>query len=170
MLLWNTNPLKRFKTGWLIHVNQTTLVTLWEWTDFCPKTLALCHETQSRVRWSAGFLVTKIKCILACFQYFVKHITQNVLCLWKEICSGLMWVIIKTEREREKEGPGAASLNSISSAGSHWPMEQEVACGGSRRVQNVITQDISLIRSILTKSVSFMYLDWGKIKRMRGYN
>lgn len=50
------------------------------------------------------------------------------------------------------------SPNSISSAGSHWPMEQKVACGGSRRVQNVITQDISLIRHDLTKSVSCMYL------------
>lgn len=70
-----------------------------------------------------------------------------------------MRVIIKTEREREKERPGAVSLNSISSAGSHWPMEQNVACGGSRRVQNVVTQDISLIRCVLTKSICCVYLD-----------
>ena len=35
--LWNTNALKRFKTGWLIHVSQTRRVVLWGWTDFCPK-------------------------------------------------------------------------------------------------------------------------------------
>lgn len=81
-----------------------------------------------------------------------------------------MRVVIKTEREREEEGPGAASLNSISSAGSHWPMEQKVAYGESRRVQNVVTQDISLIRCVLTKSVSCMYLDRGKIRQIGEYS
>lgn len=39
MFLWNTNALQRFKTGWLLHINQTTLVTLWGWTDFSLKDL-----------------------------------------------------------------------------------------------------------------------------------
>lgn len=56
-----------------------------------------------------------------------------------------MSFIIKTEREREKEGPGVASLNSVSSTGSHLPVKQKVACGGYRRVQNTIAQGISLV-------------------------
>lgn len=49
------------------------------------------------------------------------------------------------EREKEEEGLGVASLNSVSSTGSHSPVEEKVACGGYRRVQNMITQGISLV-------------------------
>lgn len=41
-----------------------------------------------------------------------------------------MSFIIETKREREKEGPGDASVNCVfSSTESHSPAEQRIACG-----------------------------------------
>lgn len=111
------------------------------------------------------FLLQKKNAFWHVFTILSAFITQNVLCNWKEICSWITCVIIKTEREREKEGPEAASLNSISSAGSHWPMEQWWEQKSAK-----CDNDISLIRHVLTKSVSCMYLHWGKIRQMRTYN
>jgi len=83
-----------------------------------------------------------------------------------------MSFIIKTGRERGKEGPGVTSLNSESSTGSHLPVEQKVACGGCRRVRNAITQDIfsvSLEVSLQSRYLAYVFRQRGNFKDRQKY-